>query len=110
MNTCADCIHFGICPYGEFSGAPLPVCKSFKDKSKFIELPCRPGDTLYDTRTNYSGVRTDAIRPFEVCKVDFVIVPWETWYVRDVRSYEFGKDVFLTKEEAEKKLKEKLYD
>ena len=35
--TCKDCIHFEVCCYVDRG---LPICDSFKDKSKFIELPC----------------------------------------------------------------------
>ena len=35
--TCEDCIHFEVCCYVDRG---LPICDSFKDKSKFIELPC----------------------------------------------------------------------
>lgn len=103
MKNCKECIHFEVCAY---VATYLPDCDSFKDKSKIIEVPCAPGDILYDTRTNYTNVKTDVVRSFEVCKIDFVIVPWETWYARDVHSYELGKTVFTTIEEAEKRLKE----
>ena len=39
--TCEDCIHFEVCCYVDRG---LPICDSFKDKSKFIELPCSIGD------------------------------------------------------------------
>lgn len=35
--TCEDYIHFEVCCYVDRG---LPICDSFKDKSKFIELPC----------------------------------------------------------------------
>lgn len=41
MKTCEDCIHFEVCCYVDMF---LPVCDSFKDESKFIELPCAIGD------------------------------------------------------------------
>ena len=37
MKTCKDCIHFEVCCYVDVL---LPACDSFKDKSKYIELPC----------------------------------------------------------------------
>ena len=45
--TCEDCIHFEVCCYVDRG---LPICDSFKDKSKFIELPCSVGDTVFITR------------------------------------------------------------
>ena len=35
--TCEYCIHFEVCCYVDRG---LPTCDSFKDKSKFIEVPC----------------------------------------------------------------------
>lgn len=40
MKTCEDCIHYDIC----YDGLDRPICDSFKDSSKFIELPCSVGD------------------------------------------------------------------
>lgn len=45
--TCKDCIHYEVCDdtYSlEFCGTE--ICKEFKDKSNFIELPCKVGDTV----------------------------------------------------------------
>lgn len=115
---CINCIHSNVCPKEKYATDMSPyidfseredveeMCADFKDENKFIELPCAVGDTLYDARTNVkTHVRTDVPRPFTVCSFDLVIVPWETWYVKDVHSYEFGKTVFKTKEEAEEVIK-----
>ena len=47
--TCEDCIHYDIC-LGAFGVLVGRVCDSFKDKSKFIELFCSVGDTVFLTR------------------------------------------------------------
>lgn len=53
MN-CKDCIHYDVCIesgrailefYGEDDA--INFCSYFKDASKFIELPCSIGDTVY---------------------------------------------------------------
>ena len=41
--TCEDCLHYDIC-LGAFGDWLPKICDSFKDKSKFIELPCSVGD------------------------------------------------------------------
>ena len=51
MNkTCADCIHLKVCEdiddgiqmcYTGYKG-----CENFKDKDRFIELPCAAGEGL----------------------------------------------------------------
>lgn len=50
--TCKDCIHYGICHLqymrGEkYKDVELSECSDFKDKSKYIELPRKVGDTVY---------------------------------------------------------------
>lgn len=42
MKTCKDCIH--CTPCGLAPETPVNGCEWFKDKSKFIELPCSVGD------------------------------------------------------------------
>lgn len=44
MKICKDCIYYGVCD--DF--LPPDDCLHFKDKSKFIELPCPVGDTVYE--------------------------------------------------------------
>ena len=48
--TCKDCIHNVICSadayFKEREGAET-ACVHFKPKSRFIELPCAVGDTVY---------------------------------------------------------------
>ena len=91
MKTCKDCIHFEVCCYVDVF---LPACDSFKDKSKFIELPCAIGDTVYMINSkidHHNGNEYYAIiqAPFRVSMLHLI-----------------GKFLFLTREEAEKKLEE----
>lgn len=47
MKTCKDCIHDGFCGWYLLPFERDNVekhCESFKDKFKFIELPCSIGD------------------------------------------------------------------
>ena len=54
--TCKDCIYYDVC-----DDYILTFCRGFKDKSRFIELPCKVGDTVYvleyedDCAVDYSG-------------------------------------------------------
>ena len=61
MATCKDCLHSGICaiqlePHYVLDRAQKLMresnnveheCLSFKDRSRFVELPCRVGDKVY---------------------------------------------------------------
>ena len=58
-KTCADCIHHECCcnwtskeiidstDYDAIKHGIILECKTFEDKSRFIELPCAVGDTVY---------------------------------------------------------------
>ncbi len=50
--TCKDCFHYEACNDFAFGGgiefSNADKCKHFKDKSLFIEMPCKVGDTIYE--------------------------------------------------------------
>lgn len=102
--TCKDCIHTGVCIYLEMETDRVDkLCRHFKDKSKFIELPCKVGDRVYSAL--YGKVTSHYIRKIEINKDDLfacsaLMIPFS----------EFGKTVFLTKEEAEKALEKINHD
>lgn len=46
MASCKDCIHFVMCD--EVPTKAVNDCDFFKDRSRFVELPCKVGDTIYE--------------------------------------------------------------
>lgn len=89
--TCKDCIHQEVCgKRRQFTFAVVDErCKTFTEVSRVVELPCKIGDTVYaivNPHTRHSSIATV---PFCVSLFDG-----------------FGKYYFLTREEAEKALKE----
>lgn len=59
--TCKDCIHYEVCKRidnkMEVKNMSLnetiqEMCRDFKDKSKYIELPCKVGDSVIDIKNN----------------------------------------------------------
>lgn len=127
--TCKDCIHCDVCtqdilatdlhPYIDFSVRDdvEKSCDDFKDESKFIELPCSIGDIVYTIAYhNIFEAEVVCIRPFIFKdRIEYrgnVIITMEDSFYSDGRPLEqelfavFGKDTFLTREEAEKKLEE----
>ena len=48
MSTCKDCLHSEICPWD----CDSVVCERFKDKSKFLELPCEIGSEVFVSPDN----------------------------------------------------------
>ena len=126
MSTCKDCLCFGMCL---LSSEKVGICEEFKDRSKFIELPCKVGDTVWriedvwhldDKATgayhyekevvefrvrsiliscNSKGVWT---KKFRICQVKNSKT---IDHQHDVYFCYFGKTVFPNKEEAEQALK-----
>ena len=116
MKTCNDCIHCEAC----ISQVPRTFwdsetfydgCKYFKDKSRFIELPCKVGDTLYEIHERFKGgkwiktISERRVRGIEIVIHNILIARCAT----DISVFlsGLGKTVFVTREEAEKALKER---
>lgn len=106
---CKDCLHTGVCRYA--SGIRLlkkEPCEDFMGIDKWVKLPCKVGDTLYEptdrgTISEYEvlAVRVELFSTFVEWKIKEGIV-WR--YVHEINSNEIGRTVFLTHEEAEKEL------
>lgn len=48
--TCEDCIHYDLCVCvgtRKLYPGSSEGCRFFADKSRFVELPCNIGDTIY---------------------------------------------------------------
>lgn len=96
MASCKDCMHEEVCNIfsvvlNEY-GAENCVC--FKDRNRFVKLPCKVGDTVY---------QTDDIRIYEN-KIERVIFDTNNIGFDETS---IGKSIFLTREEAEQALKER---
>ena len=115
MKTCEDCIHYDVC-IGAFGYCLYKTCDSFKDTSRFIELPCSIGDTVW-------AIMYNAVLESKVIRVRPIIKPDNEYCIGLVATINdklcwdgrlFGheifcmldEDTFLTKEEAEKKLED----
>lgn len=130
MN-CRDCLHYEVCESisKRESLATLycaEECPCFKDKSEWVRLPCKVGQTVYmfndgpcDAKCNgcefysyrYNGNVTwcnkvnNISEPPECREITGVIATKDDiiyWLGNDC----FGETVFLTKEESEKVLEE----
>lgn len=117
--TCKDCIHNKICSTYIQVGDDGEVCPYFADESQYIKLPCNVGDVMY---TNFAVVG-DYLRAKDnlyACKVVFVGINANAEFGGGFINVEYingrmwqfnfadiGKTVFLTKESAEKALRER---
>ena len=110
--TCKDCIHFDACEnlyeiHGDGLSGESHVCDYFADRSRFVELPCKVGDTLFVPTRNL--VSEYKIVSFHVCGEGIwyrtnVIKGILTRLISDNVEI-IGKTVFLTRKEAEQALK-----
>lgn len=76
----------------------LKEYENLEEQGRLLKLPCKVGDIVYE-------ICGETVRGY-----DWKILTYETAYVRKVifnlsRFYDIGKTVFLTKSEAEEKLK-----
>lgn len=89
------------------------------EEGRVIVLPCKVGDTLYQLSSAYTECTVYGVRKDDYCcegcevpcdshKVIFIDTIRPSSLVTTIRCCEeLGKTVFLTREEAEKALKEK---
>lgn len=119
MRNCENCYHFHMCDL-QYRLEEHQDCKHYIDKSLIVELPCKVGDVVYAKsgcfpfRYDHGNIIPCEAFVFRVTKRNKLIKlrplvegamgarHLETWFPISA----FGKTVFLTKEEAEKKLKE----
>ncbi len=109
MATCkVNCLHYEACKatYKELTGGigtggNAEYCKYFKDRSKFIELPCKVGDTvwMWDYKKEIYSSEIEEIM------VDCRGFMFDAGVI--FRDRHIGERVFLSKEEAEQALKER---
>ena len=110
MPECRDCLHRFLCSILEHKGYQQD-CRQFVDRSLFVVLPCKVGDTLYTVVRGYK------IREWIVTDICFsnyspvsgakTITARGKRNIRHIRFAEhyFGKTVFLTRADAEQSLK-----
>ncbi len=96
-SICEKCVHRNVCAFYE-PDEECVACNHFDDKSRFVEPPCKVGDTVY---------QIDAERVYEY-KVTNIVYDTPTISF-DKRAIGNGS-LFLTREEAEAALAERMKD
>ena len=108
--TCKDCIHYAVCKFMDGE-----ICNHFKGKSRFIELPCKVGDSLfyihrssqgnnYILKVNVLGVIVSIYEEFK--RIYLRIIFEDSRGYTDITTAIYGVNAFSSYEEAELKLKE----
>ena len=112
MATCKECVHVGVCSYAQNSNNEFEHCANFRDRSRFVELPCKAGTTVYTVSLKHGVV------PWGVYAICSTVNEWDaapkiTLLARSKKidtSAKFSANavrssVFFTREEAEQALK-----
>ena len=106
-ETCDNVLNCGCCPISEAINK-LAECEDLEEQGLLLRLPCKVGDTIWYVGDDNNYPIEAKITRIEI-KENYVL------YVADEKedcetlgfdSDNFGKTVFLTKEDAEQKLKE----
>jgi hypothetical protein len=115
MTTCENCIHHKVC--ADFYDDTIEAstgCPFYKDRSRFVELPCKVGTTVYTVSLKHGVV------PWSVYAICSTVNEWDaalkiTLLARSKKIDKSAKfsanavstSVFFTRKEAEQALKER---
>ena len=130
MATCKDCLHVDVCcsylstaynkcklatpDFKLLKNIECDECQYFKDRSRFMELPCKAGTTVYTVSLKHGVV------PWGVYAICSTVNEWDaapkiTLLARSKKIDKSAKfsanavrsSVIFTREEAEQALKER---
>ncbi len=116
MSKCSDCLSEEICRYNDGHNLYCKdeyVCPHFKDRSGWLNLPCKLGDTVYyfDGAYYLKDKNMWEIKPIKVTEFSTKIGRSGKLYPLSIIANgtrypltSIGKTVFLTREEAGKAL------
>lgn len=107
MASCKDCLHYEFCSAGKLCLSDYVNCKYFKDRNRFVELPCKVGDTVYLIKNHNIYERKVTRIIFDPRTIIQLMAKDYVCYASCIGRNDFGKTVFLTREEAERALKER---
>ena len=131
MAICMDCVHVEVCKeyvagLAAARGVDLNMdelvavlqcddCEQFKDRSRFVELPCKVGDTVYFNNVHLRHAEVIAIYidasggmfDLDVATNIETVAGYEHFINKDYTFEDIGKRLFLTKETAEQAVKER---
>lgn len=117
MASCKECIHYCVCKAVADTGKFVldterpdqsERCPNFADKSRFIELPCKIGDTVWVIVNGIKKPLEAQVRSVDIKNTIDINTAVKGYYSVTVNSGDFGKSLFLTKEEAEEALTKKM--
>ena len=112
---CENCLHYEACKSmvrvierATMYSIAMRVCNNYADKDLYIKLPCKIGTKVYAIATPCGGCEHYNLsleQSLKICRNCEKREIAECTFDNDLID-EFGKTVFLTREDAEKKLEE----
>lgn len=117
---CENCLHYEACKSmvsvierATMYSIAMRACNNYADNDLYIKLPCKVGDEVYFIKHYFSYAKQPLrgtvcmIRTFSRDKDwTFGVIMDDNHTERKFTSSDIGKTVFLTREDAEKKLEE----
>ena len=98
---CENCLHCEVCTFArQYRG--VVKCPDFADKDLYIKLPFKVGDTVYHYGYSFEVEKIEILKDEKICKCGNHGTDDYMAFSED----DIGKTVFLTREDAEKKLEE----
>lgn len=113
MATCKECVHVAVCSYAQNNNNEFEHCANFKDRSRFVELPCKINQKLYthDEKCVLEaiaiGVNIIQMSKEKVKEITLTIPQIGKYFMVRQPFSDIGKKYFFTSEEAEQALKER---
>ncbi len=112
---CENCLHYEACKSmvivierATMYSIAMRVCNNYADKDLYIKLPCKIGTKVYAIATPCGGCEHYNLsleQSLKICRNCEKREIAECTFDNELID-EFGKTVFLTREDAEKKLEE----
>lgn len=111
IKKCINCIHYKLCArHGEIldilNGGV--ICDMFTNESRVVQLPCLVGDTMWYVRSWRKDIQKCRVSMLQqkANKSWKFRISYPDGGVSDFTLDEIGKYIFLTEEDAKKKLEE----
>lgn len=101
--TCKNCIHYDVCrEFDETGTTEIKIlnCKDFKDKTNFLELPCKVGDEIYNVWHDEDSNRSC----ITIYRVEDVSAKYIYFADDMIEHNKLGKNLFLDLNQARAKL------
>jgi hypothetical protein len=113
--TCKECVHYEVYNDlvfgGGISNSDTKGCRHFKPKSRFVELPCEVGQEFYWINFVSKEIETDRVIAINIYEDGFTIttktISSGSKAICTYGENRFKQIMFLSREAAEKALKER---